>query len=447
MIRIILLFVLIAGSVWLAVWLADHPGRVEIEMLGYAVYTEQVGLLIGAIVVFAAIVAVLYRIWRSLRRAPRRIVEHRGASKRQRGYQALTQGMVAVAAGDSREAKRFARRADSLLNDPPLTMLLSAQAAQLDGDEDAARRYFESMLDDPEMAFLGVRGLLMQAMRNGDNPEALHLAGRAQSLRPNTPWVLKYLLQLQVQAAEWEAADGTLQQVIRQGAVDAGTGRGQRAVLAVALSHEAAAAGDGAAAAKQARRAHDLDPALVPATVVYAKCLAETGNARRATKVIEAAWSQAPHPELAAAYADLAGEDEAPLDRVKRFQSLHSLRPDHSESHLALAEANLAAQLWGEARRHLEQSEPVPRSVRVLRLLADLEEQEHGDLKAARRWLDEAATAPMEDAWYCDSCGSIAGQWGASCASCDSFATLSWQSPPGQRMTPPAALPAPETAE
>lgn len=447
MIRIILLFVLIAGSVWLAVWLADHPGRVEIEMLGYAVYTEQVGLLIGAIVVFTAIVAVLYRIWRSLRRAPRRIVEHRGASKRQRGYQALTQGMVAVAAGDSREAKRFARRADSLLNDPPLTMLLSAQAAQLDGDEDAARRYFESMLDDPEMAFLGVRGLLMQAMRNGDNPEALRLAGRAQSLRPNTPWVLKYLLQLQVQAAEWEAADGTLQQVIRQGAVDAGTGRGQRAVLAVALSHEAAAAGDQAAAAKQARRAHDLDPALVPATVAYAKCLAETGKARRATKVIEAAWSQAPHPELAAAYGDLAGEDEAPLDRVKRFQRLHSLRPEHSESHLALAEANLAAQLWGEARRHLEQSESVPRSVRVLRLLADLEEQEHGDLKAARRWLDEAATAPMEDAWYCDSCGSIAGQWGASCASCDSFATLSWQSPPGQRITPPAALPAPETAE
>jgi HemY protein len=73
MIRIILLFLLIAGAVWLAVWLADHPGRVEIEMMGYAVYTEQVGLLIGAVVLLTAVVAVLYRIWRSLRRAPRRI--------------------------------------------------------------------------------------------------------------------------------------------------------------------------------------------------------------------------------------------------------------------------------------------------------------------------------------------------------------------------------------
>ena len=50
-------------------------------------------------------------------------------SKRRRGYKALSQGMVAVAAGDAGEAARLARRADGLLNDPPLTLLLSAQAA------------------------------------------------------------------------------------------------------------------------------------------------------------------------------------------------------------------------------------------------------------------------------------------------------------------------------
>ena len=127
--RIIQLFILVAGAVWLAVWFADHPGRVEIEMLGYAIYTEQVGLLVGGVVLFTTVVAVLYQVWRSLRRAPRRIVEYRRASKRQRGYRALTQGMVAVAAGDSKEAKRFARRSGKLLNNPPLTMLLSAQAA------------------------------------------------------------------------------------------------------------------------------------------------------------------------------------------------------------------------------------------------------------------------------------------------------------------------------
>ena len=432
MIRILLLFLLIAGAVALAVWFADHPGRVEIEMMGYAIYTEQVGLLIGAVVLLTAIAAVLYRIWRALRRAPRRLVEHRGANRRQRGYQALTQGMVAVAAGDSREAKRFARRADTLLNEPPLTMLLSAQAAQLEGDEDAARRYFEAMLDDPEMAFLGIRGLLMQALRNSDRQEALRLADKAQSLRPNTPLVLKHLLELQVDAGQWDAADRTLHQAMRHGAVDSGKGQRQRAVLAVEASREAAANGASAAATKRAHQANDLDPALIPATVVYVKCLADAGKIRRATKVIEAAWTKAPHPDLAAAYSDLAGEDEPPLERVKRFQRLHSVRPDHPESHISLAAASLSAQLWGEARRHLEQAGESGRSGRILRLLADLEEQENGDLKAARRWLDEAGTAPAEQGWYCSACGSVAGEWRASCDSCSAFASLEWRLPPGQ---------------
>ena len=66
-------------------------------------------------------------------------LRRRRERRRRAGYRALTQGMVAVAAGDPQEARRFARSADALLADPPLTLLLSAQAAQLDGDETAAK--------------------------------------------------------------------------------------------------------------------------------------------------------------------------------------------------------------------------------------------------------------------------------------------------------------------
>src|SRR5207244_3592662 len=101
------------------------------------------------------------------------------------GYRALTQGMVAVAAGDAEEAQRQARKADVLLAEPPLTLLLSAQAAQLGGDEDAARRFFSEMLNRPETEFLGLRGLLMQAGRGGGRPGARRQgAGAGARLRP-----------------------------------------------------------------------------------------------------------------------------------------------------------------------------------------------------------------------------------------------------------------------
>jgi HemY protein len=431
MIRVIFLFVLVGLSVWGAIWLADLQGHVRIEALGLIIDTPTLGVLAVAVGVMSLALMVLYRLWRMLGGAPRRIVEYRSANRRQRGYQALTQGMVAVAAGDSREAMRFARKADSLLNEPPLTMLLSAQAAQLDGNEDAAKRYFEAMLSEPDMAFLGVRGLLIQAIRRDDKHEALQLADKARSLRPDTPWVLKQLLDLQVTGRQWDAADQTLRHAMRVGSVDAADGRHGRAALAIESSRNAAANGDNATALKRARQAHDLDPALVPATVAYARCLAESGKTRRAAKVLEAAWSQAPHPDLAAAYGTLAGEDEAPLGRVKRFQRLFNVRSDHFESHLALAEASLAAQLWGEARRHLSLACAERQPARLSRLMADLEEQENGDLKAARRWLDEATSAPPEHAWYCGACGSVAGAWQAGCDNCGGFATLDWCLPPG----------------
>ena len=57
------------------------------------------------------------------------------------------------------DAKRQARRAESLLAEPAMTQLLSAQAAQLSGDAQAATRYFTDMLAQGDTEFLGLRGL------------------------------------------------------------------------------------------------------------------------------------------------------------------------------------------------------------------------------------------------------------------------------------------------
>lgn len=443
MIRAAFVFVLIGCFVWLAVWFAGNPGYVDIEIAGLQIRT-QAGIFAVGLVVVIIVAAVLYRLWRFVRHVPGGLLDYRRAGRRQRGYQALTQGMVAVAAGDADEAKKFARKADSLLKEPPLTMLLSAQAAQLEGDEDAARRYFEEMLKKPDMAFLGVRGLLMQAVRRDDKREALRLAEQAFQLRPDTPWVLTRLFGLQVGAGKWAEASETNQRAIRAGVVTQDDGRRRKAVLAVALSNAAAASGDSATALKQARAAHDLAPGLVAATVAYMRCLAAGGKMRRAVKLAESAWTFDPHPDLAAAYDDFGGESEPPLERVKRFQRLCSFRPDHPESHYALAEVSLAADLWGEARRHLEAAGGDHPTARHCRLMADLEDKETGNLEVTRHWLDRAVAAPPGEAWYCRECGSVAGAWAPCCSSCGSFDSLKWSLPPG---TGALLLEAPDRAE
>ena len=193
-----------------------NPGRATIEFLGWRA-DMPVGILVLAIVVLAGLLAYGGRLRRAIVRLPGRYRRHRDRSRQAKGYRALTQGLVAAAAGDANEASRQARRAQALLDDPALTRLLAAQAAQLNGEDDAATRYFESMTEEAETAFLGVRGLLTQALKAGDKARALELAERADRLRPNTPWVLRELLALQVEAGRDEDALATLDRAQRPG--------------------------------------------------------------------------------------------------------------------------------------------------------------------------------------------------------------------------------------
>ncbi len=427
MIRALWFLLKLAILIAIAVWLVERPGTVSVNWLGYAIETSFiVALLIGLAALGVA--ALGYRLIRSVLRTPTRIRRHSRARKRERGYRALTQGMVAVAAGDAPTARKMARKADGLLNEPPLTMLLSAQAAQLQGDDRAAKQYFTAMLDRPETAFLGLRGLLTQAVKVGDRVEALELARKARALQPNTPWLLGTLYDLEARAGDWASAEGTLQQAIQAGAIPTEDGRRHRAVLLLERSFEAERRGRGDAALAHAQSAHDLMPGFVPAAARLARLLVAAGRLKPAAKVVERTWKLAPHPDLADTYREILGGYDA-LTRVKLFEKLLAQAPDHVESHIALARVALDAHLWGEARDHLKRALGIEPSRRLFRLLAELERNERHDEAAARDWLAKAAAAPADPAWTCDSCNAVSHAWGGLCGHCGAFDSLDWKAP------------------
>ncbi len=426
MIRAIIFFIKLAIVVAVAVWLAERPGAVEIDWLGYHVETSM-GILL--LVVFILMLVAVYgaRIARTIWHAPGDISQALANSRRKRGYKALTQGMVAVAAGDADEARRLARRADSLLNEPPLTLLLSAQAAQLNGDDQAAKRYFESMLEREETAFLGLRGLLMQALREGDDDAALEYVKRAQRLKPGAGWVIHHLFDLQIAEDDLEGAQVTLQEARRNRVLDREEVDRRQAVLLTERARRLLAEDKEAAALPLVREAHKLAPDLIPAAEMTGRLIARQGSHGKAAKILERAWPKTAHRSLASAYLE-AKPAEKPIDRLRRLMRLVERAPDAREARLLLARANLDAELWGEARRHLNAADEEPRE-EVCRLLAELAEAEHGDREAARAWLKRAVNAPPDPTWVCSACGAQSEDWSATCGACNAFDTLEWRPP------------------
>ena len=425
--RLVLWFAAAVALMFGAAWLAERPGSVTAEWHGWRLDTS-VGVLLLAVFVLILLCVALWFFYRWITGAPGALLEGWGDSRRRRGYRELTQGLAAAAAGDGIEAQRHARKAEQLLSEPALTMLLSAQAAQLTGDRDGAKRAFTAMLDDEQTAFLGLRGLIGQSLRDGDPARALEYAERAFKLRPQTPWVVHSLFDMQAQIGQWRAAQETLDAGLRSKVVTHEKGRTLKALLLVERSRAAEKSGNDADATAQAREAFGLAPERVAVSLRLAEMQVKAGDGRRAMRTLERAWALAPHPDLAALYLKASGENDA-LKRVAIARKLADQKPDDLESHLSLAQASLDASLWGEARRHLEAAGGSNPPVRVCRMMAEIEERAQTGQAKVHEWLAKAAEAPADRSWRCSACGAHHETWRSVCESCGAFGTIHWRAP------------------
>ncbi len=431
MLRALWFLAVVAAIIFTLVWLIDNPGQVALDWQGYRI-ESSFAVLLGVIIIIAALTALAYRGWLFLRRAPGQVTGAWRNRRRTQGYRALTQGMVAVAAGDAGEAQRQSKRAESLLNEPPLTMLLSAQTAQLNGDERAAEGFFKAMTENRETEFLGLRGLIGQAMKSGDHEQALKLTRRAYGLKPKSGWVAQRLFDLQIEEGQWLDASLTGDDLVKIGAVEKKDNHHRKAVLACQQGLDALVKGDPAEAQNQFKRAVDLDGKFIPAVTAFADALIKQGRQRKAVQLIEKTWMTAPHPDLVAPYWRASEADDA-MARMKASERLAKTNAGHEESHIAVIAAALEARLWGEARSHLEQitnNRPDDMDSRTCRMWADLEEAEHGNLEKVHEWLTRASLAETAATWTCASCGNTATVWSAICGNCQSFDTFNWRRPP-----------------
>ena len=392
---VVLMFVAAAGFVWLA----ERPGGLVLVWQGYEVRTSLMAAAVVLVLLIAAIAAVGALVRRVVR-TPQSVGRFFGARRRDRGYRALTRGMIAVGAGDVRAARRAAQESQTLLGKEPLVLLLSAQAAQIAGDGAAARAAFEALSAEQDTRVLGLHGLFVEARRQGEHGAARHFAEEATRVQPKIAWAGTALFEYHARAGDWQAALATLATNTEGGIVDKVRARRLRAVLDTARAMELEA-GEPDEARGLALEAHKLAPDLVPAATVAARLFARAGDIRRAARTLEATWKLAPHPELADAYASVRPGDSV-LDRLKRVKRLAGLHANHQEGALAIARAAIDAHDWREARDALGGMMRASPTERVCLLMAEIEESEHGDQGRVRAWLARALDAPRDPVWTAD---------------------------------------------
>ncbi|MEM8571173.1 MAG: heme biosynthesis HemY N-terminal domain-containing protein [Pseudomonadota bacterium] len=435
---IIKIFIFVAMAVALAfgvAWILETPGQVVIAFAGREWSLSHVGtlialgLLIVAAIVVLKILGFLVALSRFLLGDETALSRYFNRARERQGYRALSEGMIALAAGDSPQAVKQAAKAERLLGRREVTDLVQAQAAELSGNSRKATGYYKAMLADDRTRFVGVSGLMQQKLEEGDTEKALALAKKAFALRPDNPALLGKLFDLQSQQADWAGARDTLNASLQAKMLPRDVATRRDAVLSLADARAAAEEGNIARRNDAALQANKLAPTLVPAAVLASQVYVEKQMARKAQKVLVRTWAANPHPDLAAAFAAIV-PDETPEERLRRFRLLIDAAPKATESRLLSAELSLAAEDFPAARKalgDLVETEPTTRS---LALMAAIERGLGAPEAEVRAWLAKAIDAPRGPQWVCEVCGNVEPVWVPVCSSCGAFDTLVWKTPP-----------------
>jgi HemY protein len=400
MIRLVLYLVGIAALTVGLAWLADQPSSLVVDWQGYRLETT-VFVAIVALTLLSAVAVLAWSLLRTILGGPGAIGRTLRLRRRRQGLDALSNGLIAIGAGDGAQAMRQAQLARSALPNEPLTDLLRAQAAQLSGDRGTARRIYDGMLTVPETAQLGLRGLYLEAAQVGQTEAARQFAEKALKLNPKLGWAADGLFQQQCKLGDWAGALDTLIVARRHGHVEKHLAERRRAVLLTAQAQRLEDS-DMDKALELAKEAHGLAPDLVPAAEIAGRLAASAGKVGQATHILEQTWKKAPHPDLAFAYA-YARPGDSPRDRLKRVRELAAKTPSNREARIAVARAAIDARAWDEARKALEPLVEDDLSERVCVLMARIEKSEKGDTGRVRQWLARAVTAPRDPTWVADN--------------------------------------------
>jgi len=188
-------------------------------------------------------------------------------NRERKGFQALSEGLMALAAGEGRLALNRAIKAEKYLAEPHLTTFLVAQAAEAAGDTRRATEAYKELLGSETTRFVAIRGLLRQKLAEGDTETAQKLAAKALELKPRHEETQDILLKLQAESRDWKGARATLGAKLKAG--------------------------------------------VLPKDVYRRRDAADKGDRKGAARVLKKAWDAKPHPDLAAAFADIEPDLDA----------------------------------------------------------------------------------------------------------------------------------------
>lgn len=164
LLKILVFVAIIALLAFGAGLLMETAGGVQITVAGteYTLSALQsviaLGVLVFGVWLFLKLLSLLVATLHFLNGDETALSRYWDKGRERKGYQALADGLMALASGEGRLALAKAARAEKYLQKPDLTDLLVAQAAEMSGDTRKAAEAYKRLLSNQPTRFVVCAG-------------------------------------------------------------------------------------------------------------------------------------------------------------------------------------------------------------------------------------------------------------------------------------------------
>ena len=421
--RLFLFLFLLVPLTASAIFVMDHPGVVTLLWFGYEVRIALALVLLALLLLlimvsWTVLIGWQFFSWPKRRRYKRRF------QKMERGLQALSHAVTALAMQDVKSAEKSLKQAMYHLPESALPRLMAAQLAGAQGNTAKSGEHLRHLLGHKETAHYATRKLIDQQIKTGAYDNALRLAIEADNHHPRDPSIFRSLIDLYLRAGRYRE----VLQRTEGWKIGSPLSESERRRLA-AISHYflAQETNEPRTTYRELRHATHFSPDFAPASLALIDHLQKTGKPARALRLVKESWSESPPAALVQKAIALI-RTLPPARQTRLARRITASAKNSAET------AYLRAQIAAGLDRHEEAAEILRRAISshdrkiLYALMAEISPQ----LDAANEettWLKRAMDAPAEPHWHCNNCGTSQREWELHCHHCGALDSSIWQQP------------------
>ncbi len=381
------------------------PGKVNIEWLGCGV-EFSIGVFFAGLSVLLSIYWVIKAIFSKICGFVR---DGYLSNKIIKTFDAVTYVVIALLRSDYKESAKQTARFEKLLKDghPLLTWITGCHLA-LKGDSENANLLFYGLSGHNKFGFLGAYSMYKLRLRSGQSAAALKVIESYMHKNSRDNFFVIDAIKLAIKDKNLELAKKYQSKLTKV--------REAEKIEAVLCLLSAKQNGNTIEATDLLERACKLDEKFVPAALDLAKIFSDSGQDKKAKKVLMKCWSHTGNFRCLEEVYNLASVEDD--ERLKIGKDALKMFPERWDSFYIFALACVRAGVWVNAEQYIIKAWGLMPTQSLLTMAEQCEKNSDAIVEIDKT---QVLKNPF---WLCGHCGHKTDDWHALCPLCEGINTL-----------------------